>query len=310
MSSENTGSGRLEYIVTESDAEKKLNAGFLLRRRLGVSEKLFRRMKWVEDGILLDGVRVTSDVTPAAGRVLSIRLGDPVRRSGIIPVPGPLDIVYEDRDIVVLNKAPGTPVHPGPGHYLDTVGNYLLCHYDLTGETADFHPVHRLDAGTSGLMVAAKHPCAQERLRSCLHTDGFVRTYLAVCEGVPCPPSGVVDAPIGPKENSLCAQHVTPGGRAARTGYRVLKTANGLSLVELKLETGRTHQIRVHMSYIGCPLAGDALYGRASDLIARPALHSHSLRLRQPMSGKTLVFTQPLPEDMAALLRLPADERG
>ena len=133
---------RLELAITPELAGVKVDT--LLRKRLGLSGTVIRRVKWLEDGILVDGVRVHTDFRPAAGQALSVRLDDPERRSGVVPAPGPLDIVYEDADLIVLNKAPGVSVHPGPGHFSDTLGNFLLHHYDLEGETADFHPVHRL----------------------------------------------------------------------------------------------------------------------------------------------------------------------
>ena len=294
-------SRRLEWTVGPEDAGAKVES--LLRRRLHLSGTVIRRVKWLEDGILADGVRVHTDFRPAAGQVLSVRLSGPERRSGVVPAPGPLDIVYEDGDIIVLNKAPGVPVHPGPGHFFDTLGNFLLDYYDRTGQEADFHPVHRLDRGTSGLMAAAKHPHAQERLKRQLHTEDFRRVYLAVCEGVPEPPIGVIDAPLGPKPGSLVEQMVRPDGKPARTRYETLKTGGGRSLLRLELDTGRTHQIRVHMAHIGCPLTGDFLYGREDrSVIPRPALHSAELSLRQPVTGERLAFSVPLPEDMAGLV--------
>ena len=250
---------RLELAITPELAGVKVDT--LLRKRLGLSGTVIRRVKWLEDGILADGVRVHTDFRPEAGQVLSVRLDDPERRSGVVPAPGPLDIVYEDADLIVLNKAPGVSVHPGPGHFSDTLGNFLLHHYDMEGETADFHPVHRLDRGTSGLIAAAKHPHAQEALKNQLHTPDFRRVYLAVCEGVPEPERGVVDAPLGPRPGSLMEQMVRPDGKAARTRYQVLEVWGGRALVSLELETGRTHQIRVHMARLGHPLTGDFLYG-------------------------------------------------
>ena len=205
----------------------------------------------------------------------------------------------------MLNKAPGVTVHPGPGHFYDTVGNFLLWHYDQEGAEADFHPVHRLDRGTSGLMVVAKHPHAQERLKEQLHTADFFREYLAVCDGCPRPKTGVVDAPLGPKPGSLVEQMVRPDGKPARTRYTVRLEREGRSLLRLALDTGRTHQIRVHMASLGCPLTGDFLYGReAPELIPRPALHSARLSFRHPITGRRLDFTQPMPQDMAALMGL------
>ena len=293
-------SRRLELVVTPELAGVKVDT--LLKRHLHLSGTVVRRVKWLEDGILVDGLRVNTRFCPAAGQVLSVRLSDPVRNSGIVPAPGPLDIVHEDDDLIVLNKAAGVPVHPGPGHFSDTLGNFLVDYYEKTGQEGDFHPVHRLDRGTSGLLVAAKHPHAQEVLKNQLHTPEFRRVYLAVCEGVPDPPSGVIDAPLGPRPGSLMEQMVRPDGRPARTKYGVLRRWGGRALVSLQLETGRTHQIRVHMAHIGHPLTGDFLYGAEDrDLIPRPALHSGYLSFRHPITGENMQFSVPLPEDMARL---------
>ena len=293
---------RLELSIPPELAGIKVDT--LLKRHLNLSGTVVRRIKWLPDGILVDGQRVNTRFLPRAGQVLSVRLDDPQRRSGIVPAPGPLDILYEDGDMVVLNKAPGVSVHPGPGHFDDTIGNFLLWYYDLEGETADFHPVHRLDRGTSGLLAAAKHPHAQEVLKNQLHTNAFRRTYLAICEGVPQPEEGTIQAPLGPKPGSLMEQMVCPDGQFARTRYRVLGTYGRRALVELELDTGRTHQIRVHMAYMGHPLTGDFLYGREDKrLIGRPALHSWKLSLCHPITGEQLTFASPLPQDMEKLLR-------
>ncbi len=293
---------RLELSITTELAGIKVDT--LLKKHLNLSGTVVRRIKWLPDGILVDGARVNTRFCPQAGQVLSVRLDDPERRSGIVPAPGPVDILYEDGDMVVLNKAPGVSVHPGPGHFDDTLGNFLLYHYDQEGETADFHPVHRLDRGTSGLLAAAKHPHAQEVLKNQLHTNAFRRTYLAVCEGVPKPGEGTIEVPLGPKPGSLMEQMVRPDGKFARTRYKVLGEYEGRALVELELDTGRTHQIRVHMAHIGHPLTGDFLYGREDRaLIARPALHSARLELCHPISGERLTFAAPVPQDMEKLLK-------
>lgn len=293
---------RIELTITEKTEGVRVDT--LLRKHLNLSGTLIRRIKWLEDGILVDGVRVNTRFVPKSGQVLSVRLADPERLSGVIPIPGELDILYEDGDVIVLNKAAGVSVHPGPGHFDDTLGNFLVHYYEKTGQQADFHPVHRLDRGTSGLLVVAKHPHAQERLKEQLHTPQFRRVYLAVCEGVPQPDSGVVDAPLGPMEGSLMAQRVREDGKNARTRYQVLKTANGRSLLRLELETGRTHQIRVHMAHMGHPLVGDFLYGTEDhSLISRAALHSHALYFRHPITGQEMAFVQELPPDMEWLLR-------
>lgn len=292
---------RLDWTVPPQCQGVKVDT--LLKRHLGLSGTVVRRIKWLEDGILVDGVRVNTRFVPQPGQVLSVRLSDPERQSGVVPAPGELDIVYEDEDLIVLNKAPGVSVHPGPGHYSDTLGNFLVDYYEKSGQEADFHPVHRLDRGTSGLLVVAKHPHAQERLKGQLHTPAFRRIYLAVCEGVPAPPSGVIDAPLGPVEGSLMAQQVRLDGKNARTHYEVIEAVQGRSLVRLELETGRTHQIRVHLAHLGYPLTGDFLYGtETAELPGRFALHSASIRLLQPVTGEEIALEAPLPPELAALL--------
>lgn len=292
---------RLTLAVTPELAGKSVD--FLLRKELGLSGTVVRRVKCLDDGILLDGERVFTSAGAREGQVLSVLVGDVAPRSGVVPAPGPLDIVYEDGDLIVLNKAPGVPVHPGPGHFSDTIGNFMMKYYINRGDSADFHPVHRLDRGTSGLLVVAKHAHAQEILKGQLHTASFVRTYRAVCDGAPEPPSGMVEAPIGRKDGSLMEREVRPDGLPARTRYTVLARSAGRSLVSLTLESGRTHQIRVHMAYLGCPLTGDFLYGTEDHaLIARPALHSAALALTHPVTGVHLSFTCPLPDDMARLM--------
>ena len=293
-------SRRLELTVTPELAGIKVDT--LLKKHLGLSGTVVRRVKWLEDGILVDGLRVNTRFCPGAGQVLSVRLSDPQRNSGIVPAPGPLDIVYEDEDLIVLNKVAGVSVHPGPGHFDDTLGNFLVDYYEKTGQEADFHPVHRLDRGTSGLLVAAKHPHAQEVLKKQLHTEHFRRVYLAVCEGILEDWTGVIDAPLGPKPGSLMEQMVRPDGKPARTRYGVLRRWGDRLLVELELETGRTHQIRVHMAHIGHPLTGDFLYGTEDKaLIGRPALHSGYLSFLHPITKEKLQFSTPLPQDMARL---------
>ncbi len=292
---------RVEYTVPAEQEGRRVWS--VLKYGLGLSGTVIRRMKWLEDGILLDGVRVHTDVPLRAGQVLSVRLSDPAVRSGLIPVPGELDIVYEDEDLLVLNKPAGLSVHPGPGHYADTLGNYLMDYYRNTGVEADFHPVHRLDRGTTGLMAVAKHPHAQEVLRRQIHTGEFRRQYLAICVGAPDPPQGVIDAPLGPEDGSLVRRQVRPGGDRARTRYWTERRCGDLTLLGLELDTGRTHQIRVHLAWLGHPLAGDFLYGTEDPaLIGRPALHSARLTIRQPLTGELLRFSAPLPEDMARLL--------
>lgn len=292
---------RLTVTIPPHRAGQKVDT--VLRGALGLSGTVIRRVKWLPDGILLDGQRVFTSAVVQAGQVLSVLVADSETRSGIPPVAGPLDLVYEDADLLVVNKAAGVPSHPGPGHWDDTLGNFLMAYYEQRGIQADYHPVHRLDKGTTGLMVVSKHPHAQELLKRQLHTSDFRRTYLAVCMGCLSPEEGTIDAPIGPVDGSLIQRQVRSDGLAARTRYRVLERKGPFSLVRLELDTGRTHQIRVHMAYLGCPLAGDFLYGvEDRALIPRPALHSAELELTQPVTGERQHFTVELPEDMKRLM--------
>jgi 23S rRNA pseudouridine1911/1915/1917 synthase len=289
---------RLELTVTEPQKVETL-----LRRDLRCSAAVVRTAKGVPDGILLDGVHVRTCDLARPGQVLSILLSD--REEGDLQAaPGPVEIVYEDPDILVLHKAAGVAVHPSPGHFDDTLGNFLAYYYKEAGIPFVFRPVNRLDRGTSGLMVAARHAHAQELLKGQLHTGAFRRIYLAVCQGTPEPEQGVVDRPIGRQDGSVLRRQVRPDGARAVTRYQVLKTRSGRALVRLELETGRTHQIRVHMADLGCPLVGDFLYGEEDPaLIGRTALHAWQLSLAHPLTGERLEFTAPLPEDMAALIR-------
>ena len=300
MSGDTRAPRRLTLAVSPAQAGRKVDA--LLRGPLALSGTAVKRARRLEDGILLDGVRAAAGDRVQAGQVLSVVVGDTEVSGAIVPAPGPLNIVYRDQDVLVLNKAPGVAVHPGPGHHTDTIGNFLMDYYRKEGILADFHPVHRLDRGTSGLLLVALHGHAQEVLKEQLHTPSFRRVYLAVCEGVPEPLSGVIDAPIGRLEGSVLARTVRPDGQRAVTRYRTLGTGHGRALVRLELETGRTHQIRVHMAHIGHPLTGDFLYGTEDPaLIPRPALHAAELAFNHPITGRPMAFTAPLPQDMTVL---------
>ena len=292
---------RLTLTVTPELAGKDVNT--LLRKELHLSGSSVRRAKTLPDGILLDGQPVFTNTRAGEGQTLSVFVGDTVLSEQIEPVAGPLDILYEDVDLLIINKDGRTPVHPSQGHHGDTLANFLMAYYDQIGLRAAFHPVNRLDRGTSGLMAVAKHPHAHELLQQQLQDGRLTRTYLAVCEGVPAPPAGVVDAPLAREPGSVLRRMVSPEGAAARTHYEVLDQANGRSLVRLRLETGRTHQIRVHMTHLGCPLVGDFLYGtETQELPDRFALHSASIRLFQPITGEEIALESPLPEELTSLL--------
>ncbi len=293
---------RLRHTVTAQQAGMRVDA--VLKESLHLTASVIRRIKWLSDGILLDGEKTFVNVAVVPGQVLDVAVDDPGRRNIILPAPGPLDIVFEDGHLLVLNKQAGVLVHPVVPEQTDTLGNFILWHYRETGQEGTlFHPVHRLDRGTTGLMVAAKHPSAQTGLKLQLHTPDFRRTYLALTVGAPQPERGTVDAPIAKDPASPIRHRVDAAGLPAVTHYETLSLHGPYALLRLTLDTGRTHQIRVHMAHIGHPLLGDFLYGAEDrDLIPRPALHSAELSFLHPVTGERLSFTQPLPEDMARLL--------
>lgn len=274
-----------------------------LRHKLGLSAAAIGRAKRTEGGILLDGVPVFVTAVLRPGSLLSVMLESPSARSETIePAEAPVNILYEDEDLLIVDKAAGMPVHPSPGHRRDSLGSALLWRYGQLGQPFVFRPVNRLDRGTSGLMAVAKNAAAQERLKKELHTGDFRREYLALVRGAPPVSSGTVDAPIGRKNGSVLMREVRADGAKAVTHYETVRRGEKFTLLRLILETGRTHQIRVHMAYLGCPIVGDFLYGREEpEYIGRTALHSALLELRHPMTGTLLQLESPLPPDMARL---------
>lgn len=289
----------LRLAVTEEQAGRTVLS--LLRGELGLSSSLVKRLKRTDGGLLLNGAPVHTDARPVRGDILEADLSAAERPAGVEPVDMALDILFEDQHLLVLNKpAPlaviPSSLSPGEPTLAGGVVRYL-------GPGASFHPVNRLDRGTTGLMAVAKTGYIHDRLRRQLHSGSFARTYLAVCVGEPAPPEGSITLPIGRAPGSAVKRRVSPDGRPAVTLYRVLERRGGLCLLELRPQTGRTHQLRVHMAAVGCPLAGDWLYGTEDRaLIPRPALHAGGLLLRHPVTGDLLNFTAPLPADMKRLL--------
>lgn len=328
---------RLTYITTDEDAGRLL--GDVIRRQLGLSRRGLTHAKWLADGILLDGARSRTNAVVAAGQVVDVALVDAEDMDActVAPVASPeaaaqVGILYEDDALVVADKPAGMVMYPGPAHAGDTLGNVLLARAVSAGRTETLHPVHRLDAGTSGAVVFAYSGFVQHRLSQALHTDGFVREYVAFCEGVPSPDdacdprigtltceNGVftVDASIARKGFApsifAAVSADDPDGKPART-YFTVETAGSVdapdgpravSRLRLRLETGRTHQIRIHLSLIGHPLLGDATYGAGPFAgLARPALHSARIAFAHPITGERVCIDSPLPPDLLNLERL------
>lgn len=289
----------MEHVIQPE--EGNLRAYDILRRVMGVSYTAIKSAKW-DARITLDGLPIPVNACVAPGQVLAIRFREDTPVYALKPYDLPLSIAYEDEFLYVLDKPAPLASQSSARHPDDTLENALYAHLHCPADFI-YRPVNRLDRGTSGLMVVAKNAHAQHRLQTLLHTPDFVRTYLAVVEGVPQPEQGVIDAPIGKEDAASIRRIVTPTGKASVTHYQVLQKANGRAMVKLVLETGRTHQIRVHMAHIGCPVCGDFLYGtELPELPGRFALHAHAVQLHHPMTGEWLSLTSPMPELLMALL--------
>ena len=274
----------------------------ILRGSLQLSYTLLKSLKWRENAILLNGQSVHVNVIVHTGDVVSVALSERTPREDLYRENAAApDIVYEDEDLLVLNKPAGVAMHPKADDTSAPSLAAMLTGY--LGEGSVPHFVSRLDKGTSGLLIAAKSGYVHDRLRRALHSSELRREYRAVAVGQVTPPRGVIDAPIGRAEGSIIRRCVREDGLVSRTEYEVLQTAERFTLLRLRPETGRTHQLRVHMSYLGHPLAGDWLYGTEDkNLIARPALHSYELWFTHPVTGQELHFTAPIPQDMQRLL--------
>ncbi len=273
----------------------------VLRRERLVSSDMLSRLRRQERGILINGEPARTNAILREGDVLSFSIGDELRDAPIPPVDLPLETVYEDEYLYIVNKPAAMPTIPSSLQPGEASVAAILSH--RSGGALRFHPVSRLDRGTTGLLAVAKYGYIHDLFRKTLHAE-LRREYLAVAVGCVTPPAGRIDLPIGRDESSLIKRCITPDGAEAHTEYETLQNKNGFTLLRLRPLTGRTHQLRLHMSAVGYPLAGDFLYGTEEpELIPRPALHSSDLWMRHPISGKDMHFTAPLPEDMAKLIR-------
>ena len=285
-----------EYQITAAEEGRKI--GDFLREK-GYSRHLLRQLKETEDGLLRNAQPTFTTVALKAGDRIRVRLLEKAEGSeAIMPAPLPFEIVYEDEDLLVVNKPANMPIHPSFQNHGNTLADALTWHYQQHGEDFVYRCINRLDRDTTGLLIVAKHLLSASILSDMVGKREIHREYLAIVKGIP-PENGTISAPISRKKGSAILREVNfETGEPAVTHFARLEIRNGLSLVSLKLETGRTHQIRVHMGYIGCPLIGDYLYYPECSRISRRALHSHRLSFLHPITGKALSFTAPLPEDM------------
>ena len=277
-------------------------------RRKGYSKHLIIRLRRTPMGLTVNGDPVYTTYRLSAGEILTVRLVEELSSEHIVPTPMDLDIVYEDNDLLVVNKSAGLPIHPSQGNFSNTLANGMAWYFQEKGEPFVYRAINRLDRDTTGLLILARHSLSASILSAMSASRQISREYLALCEGL-VPEEGVISAPIGRVCGSTIERQVDPEhGEPAITYYRRLSfnEASGLSLVSLHLETGRTHQIRVHMKSIGHPLPGDFLYNPDYRLISRQALHSFRLSFCHPITKKELSFEAPLPDDMDRLCRHPA----
>ena len=280
-------------IEVKLDALTPMPVRAFLKAHQGISNTIWKRIK-NSGTFAINGI--ICNATQASVKDGDIITYDILRPTDIVPEDLPLDIRYEDEWLLVINKPAGQLVHPTTKESCGTVGNALMHYFTSNGEAHAFHPVHRLDRDTSGLLLIAKEPQIQYQLspKGC---KNFKREYQAIIEGCLTPPDGLIDAPIARALPSIILRKVSSDGQPARTHYRTIKQGSGLSLIELELETGRTHQIRVHMAHLGHPLLGDDLYGGNMDYIQRQALHAFRLSFKHPMTGENLIITAPPPAD-------------
>jgi 23S rRNA pseudouridine1911/1915/1917 synthase len=296
----------LIYIVPAKEDGSLLRT--VLQKRMHISRKLLSRLKATERGITVNGERKYISVRVNAGDRIEVRMAQEVSED-ILPQDLPIDIVFEDEHLLIVNKAAGMVVHPTHGHYINTLANAVVHHWLVRGEQVRFRPVHRLDQETSGVLAIAKHPYAHQHISEQMIAGEVDKEYLAIVRGRPPVDAGTVDAPIDRDPDQPHLRIVTNTGYRAVSHYRLEETYARGSIVRIGLETGRTHQIRVHMKHIGCPLFGDKLYAdgceeehlNTSFSIERHALHAVRLGLCHPITGERMEFTSVMPEDMRKL---------
>ncbi len=290
----------LTYTAGANDAGR--TAGDVIRREFRLVAHDIARAKYrTENGITVNGVQVMVNRRLAEGDELRVVLANELPGK-IVPVPGPLAVLYEDEDMLAVDKPAGVVVHPSHGHFADTLANYVAQYYIDEGDPHEVRTVGRLDKDTSGVLLFGKNRTACAHLTEQAACGLSEKTYLALASGTFPGEEGTVEAPISREYEEKIRRVVREDGDHALTHYRVLRQMEDRALLSVRIETGRTHQIRVHMAHIGHPLVGDPIYGTASEVIRRAALHARRLVCRQPFTGERIVLESPLPEDFLRAL--------
>ena len=291
----------IAYIIDEDSAGLRVEQ-FLRRKRY--SGQNLSEIKRMPKSILVNGVHYYMRQELSTGDHLQVRICETQNSEKIPSTKLPLDIIYEDEDLLVLNKPAGMPIHPSLNNYTNSMANALAYYFQSQGKPFIFRCCNRLDRDTSGLTIVSKHLVSGSILSDMTKYREVHREYLAIARGSVTPSEGTIQAPLGRKEGTIIERTVDwEHGEDAVTHYKVVKEANGHSLVSLRLETGRTHQIRIHMKYLGYPLIGDYLYNPDMEYMTRQALHSHHMEFTHPITGEHMSFTAPLPEDMARVMQ-------
>lgn len=289
------------FIYKIDDAYDGYKIGDFLRKHL-YSRQLIIHLKKTEQGILLNNTWAYINDLLHTNDVLTIQIIEESSSDNIVPVKMELDIVYEDEDIIIINKASNTPIHPSMNNYDNSLANGLAYYYESQNLPFVFRCVNRLDKDTSGLVLLAKNMYSSCILSEMVRNREIHREYLALVEGK-LNDNGTIDAPVARKEGSVIERCIDfDHGQTAITHYSRLDYKNDFSLASIVLETGRTHQIRVHMKYIGHPLPGDFIYNPVFTHINRQALHSHKLSFVHPITKEAMAFVSPLPQDMKKLI--------
>lgn len=277
-----------------------------LREHLGFSKSQIRSLKFRENGITVNGSRCRINYLLKNKDILALTLEGESSGSPIVPLFEPISILYEDDDVLVVNKPAGILVHPAGGHYGDTLSNMVSAYYRKQNQNTVIRPVGRLDKDTSRAVIFAKNKIAAARFSQKNCDSGFEKEYLAIVSGIPGIPKSEICSPLGRCLGKPLKMQVDSNGKSAFTSYKVEKTFSSSSLLRVQIATGRTHQIRVHMASIGHSLLGDRLYGTEYSLslkgFSRTALHAAWVQFKEPFSGQTIRIEAPLPEDFKAYL--------
>ena len=288
----------LKYIVTNNNF-RSINQ--ILKQELNVSARL--QHKLIEGKhIYLNGSIIDTRSSVSINDIITVNLDFYEENDNIVPTQMNLNIIYEDDGFLILNKPAGIAIHPSIQHYQDSLANGVKFYFENIGLHKKIRPINRLDLNTSGIVIFAKNQYVQESLIKQMEKNIFKKYYIAFVEGTFNSNSGTINLPIARKENSIIERCVDKNGQIAITDYKVLSEFDNFSVVECFLQTGRTHQIRVHMSAIGHPLLGDNLYGNSSTLINRQALHSYKVSFIHPVTKQIMSFSCDLPDDMKLIL--------